>query len=111
MSLSRPNWDWPRAGVDGLELDFHQLRTASLDKFFTAYKSPGSLLPFGTSVFEIYRELYEREFKFVQRDEHRVVLFERDEDNGASVEAALADFQVTDFSHSLGRPTWMPSTH
>jgi hypothetical protein len=81
-----------QAGVDGLELDFHQLRTASLDMFFKPYQSRSSLLPFGTSVFAIYEELYEREFKFVQRDDHRVALFERDEDNAAFVEAAFGGF-------------------
>ncbi len=52
-------------------------------------------MPFGTSVFGIYKDLYERDFKFVRRHEERVALFETGTADGPFIEAAFGGFPAS----------------
>src|ERR1039458_2706898 len=62
------------AGIAVADLDYDHPRVVALDKFFDARDEWNSDVPFGTDVFYVYKGLYEREFKFVPRHEHRVAI-------------------------------------
>ena len=51
-------------------------------------------MPFGMDSFDIYEAMYDREFKFVSRHEHRVALFEADPAASPFIEAVFGGFPV-----------------
>ncbi len=68
-----------------------------LDAFFTASAEDDADIPWGLKIIALYRDLYEREFKFVARDSNRVALFEDDPAADAFIEAAFGAFPRTGF--------------
>jgi hypothetical protein len=64
----------------------------SLNAFFETDEQRGSGVPFGTSIFQVYKDLYEREFKFVRRHEHRIAILEPDSASALFVDAAFGGF-------------------
>ena len=52
-------------GITVSDLDFGHPRVVALDTFFEASDQRDFDLPFGTDVLYIYKDLYDREFKFV----------------------------------------------
>ena len=79
-------------GLSWPDLDFGHPRMVSLDSYFTKDDHFPFSLPFGTDIFDIYKAMYEREFKFVSRHERRVALFEADPTASAFTEAAFGGF-------------------
>jgi hypothetical protein len=63
-------------GLPQSKLDFHWPRIVPLDAFFETDEERRSGVPFGSSIFQVYKDLYEREFKFVHRHEHRIAVLE-----------------------------------
>ena len=74
------------AGIAARDLDFDHPRIVALDAFFDMDSQGENGVPFGTDVFYVYKQLYEREFKFVPRHERRIAVFEGD---SAFIEAAF----------------------
>jgi hypothetical protein len=75
------------------EIDIGHSRVMPLDAFFNPNHDHDSRTPFGLNIFDLYKDLYEREFKFVPRHDRRVALFESgSSDDDAFVEAAFGDF-------------------
>jgi hypothetical protein len=81
-----------KVGIEPTELDFGHPRIVPLEKFFEAASEYDFEVPFGTDVFDIYRDLYEREFKFVPRHERRVGILANDTADAAFIEAAFGAF-------------------
>jgi hypothetical protein len=80
-------------GLAQSELDFQRPRIVPLDAFFaTTDEQRRSGVPFGTSIFQVYKDLYEREFKFVRRHEHRIAIIEPDSASALFVDAAFGGF-------------------
>jgi hypothetical protein len=79
-------------GLSWADLDFGHPRMVSLDSYFIKDDHHPFSMPFGTDSFDIYKALYEREFKFVSRHERRVALFEADPVASAFTEAAFGGF-------------------
>jgi hypothetical protein len=78
----------------GLTLDesgFHEPRVIALEKFFEEH-DVGRPQVFGTKIIDVYRDLFEREFRFVPRHEHRVALIDTTTSDAAFVEAAFGGF-------------------
>jgi hypothetical protein len=64
-----------------------------LDAFFKPNPDSDSRTPFGLNIFDLYKDLYEREFKFVPRHDRHVALFENGpSDDDAFTEAAFGGF-------------------
>ncbi len=76
------------------DLDFGRPRLLPLDAFFTKRGDYDPDIPLGTNMFHLYRDLYEREFKFVPRRERRVALMATDTENAPFVECFLGGFPV-----------------
>jgi hypothetical protein len=79
-------------GVDIGDLGYGHPRLVNLDAFLT---NPGPYdpdVPFGTSIFGVYKDLYEREFKFLPRHERRVAWMTGDGADGAFAECFLGGF-------------------
>ena len=72
--------------------DYGHPRLLNLDAFFTKPGPYDPDVPFGTSIFGVYKDLYEREFKFVPRHERRVALMAGDGADAAFVECFLGGF-------------------
>ena len=67
----------------------------SLDAFFDSLeprRSGQPRVPFGLTVFDVYQELYNRQFQFVRRHDSRVVAFESSPEHDAFIEAAFGGF-------------------
>jgi hypothetical protein len=62
-------------GIKSFKLEFGQKSVASIDSFLRVSKELQSDTPFGLSVFSLYKQLYEREYKFTTRHGHHVGLF------------------------------------
>ncbi len=60
-------------------------------------------MPFGMDSFDIYEAVYDREFKFVSRDEHRVALFDEDPVASPFIEAAFGGFPMDGPLQALSR--------
>jgi hypothetical protein len=84
-----------RIGVANTELDFGHPRVLPLDAFFNARGPHQADVPFGTDIFHVYEDLYEREFKFVSRHERRVAIVESDEANPCYVAALFGEFPTS----------------
>jgi hypothetical protein len=80
------------AGIAARDLDFDRPRVIALDGFFDMDSEGENGAPFGTDVFCVYKQLYEREFKFVPRHERRVAVFEGD---SAFIEASFGGFPAS----------------
>ena len=63
-------------GLADTEIDIGHSRVMPLDAFFGPHRDRDSQMPFGVNIFDLYKDLYEREFKFVSRHNHRIALFE-----------------------------------
>jgi hypothetical protein len=81
-------------GIIVKELDFGHPRIIRLDAFFDSGERREDV-PFGTDIFYVYKNLYEREFKFVPRHDHRVAVFEVDPVNDSFVEASFGGFPTS----------------
>jgi hypothetical protein len=81
-----------KIGIGSEDLDFGCPRVLPLDAFFTEGGPGRSDVPFGTDIFYVYEELYEREFKFVARHERRVAIFDMDAAGGAFIAASFGEF-------------------
>jgi len=79
-------------GMDSEDLDFGRPRVLQLDAFFTTEDPYQRDIPFGTDIFHVYEELYEREFKFVSRHARRVAIFETEASSDAFVAANFGEF-------------------
>jgi hypothetical protein len=80
-------------GLADTEIDILHSRVMPLDAFFKPSLDRDSRMPFGLNIFDLYKDLYEREFKFVPRHDRRVALFENgSSDDDAFVEAAFGGF-------------------
>ncbi len=79
-------------GIAENELSFDQPRVLPLDAFFNVAQPGESDVPFGTNIFYVYKDLYEREFKFVPRHERRVAIVEVDSDNALFIAANFGEF-------------------
>ncbi len=62
--------------IKGRELDLGQGRVSSITTLLAAASEQDDNPPVGLSMFGLYKALYEREYKFVTRQNHRVALFE-----------------------------------
>jgi hypothetical protein len=78
--------------INSAELDFGHPRVLQLDAFFRTGDPYQRDIPFGTDIFHVYEELYEREFKFVSRHERRIAIFETDASGDAFVAANFGEF-------------------
>jgi len=84
-----------RIGLARTDLDFGHSRIVPLEEFFVMPNGPYPFsIPFGVDSFEVYRSMYEREFKFVARHAHRVALFDADPVASPFIEAAFGGFPV-----------------
>ncbi|MFY9561063.1 MAG: hypothetical protein WAQ52_12590 [Terriglobales bacterium] len=79
-------------GISKKDIDFGHPRVLPLDAFFEAAGRHEGDVPFGTNIFHVYEDLYEREFKFVPRHERRVAIFEADATNASFVAATFGEF-------------------
>jgi hypothetical protein len=79
-------------GLARTDLNFGHPRIIPLDSYFTADGQYPFSLPFGMDSFDIYKAMYDREFKFVSRHEHRVALFEADPTASPFIEAVFGGF-------------------
>jgi hypothetical protein len=82
-----------RIGLESAELDFGTKRVTPLAEVLEPLEGKRSETPVGLNVFELYKSLYEREFKFVSRHDHRMALFSaKNVDDQAFVDAAYGAF-------------------
>ena len=79
-------------GISPSELDLGHPRLLTLDSFFTETAHYPFAMPFGLDCFGIYKEMYDREFKFVSRHERRIAHFESFPGQSPFVEAAFGAF-------------------
>ena len=80
-------------GLPQSKLDFQRPRIVPLDAFFETNEQRRSVVPFGTCIFQVYKDLYEREFKFVRRHEHDgIAILETDAASALFVGAAFGAF-------------------
>jgi len=82
-------------GLARTDIDFVQPRIMPLRQLLAPEDDRQSEARFGLTVFDIYQELYEREFKFVHRDEHGVALFEDGTPDSGFLAAAFGAFPST----------------
>jgi hypothetical protein len=54
-----------QVGLADTEIDIGHSRVMPLDAFFGPHRDRDSRMPFGVNIFDLYKDLYEREFKFV----------------------------------------------
>ena len=82
-----------QVGLADTEIDIGHSRVMPLDAFFNPNYHHDFRTPFGLNIFELYKDLYECEFKFVPRHDRRVAFFESgSSEDDAFVEAAFGDF-------------------
>jgi hypothetical protein len=74
------------------DLDYDQPRLLPLDAFFVKGGQYDPDIPLGTNIFHVYKDLYEREFKFVPRHERRVAQMAADTEDAPFVECFLGGF-------------------
>jgi hypothetical protein len=90
-------------GLARTDLDFGHPRIVPLDSYFRADGHFPFSMPFGTESFDIYKAMYDREFKFVARHEHRVALFKADENASPFIDAVFGGFPADGPMHPLSR--------
>ena len=90
-------------GIDReADFGFHN-RVVTLDDFVTKEDGRVPQFAFGLSMFDLYRELYEKEYRFAPRDERNVVLFEGRGIDAAFLETASGTFPHDDTLHFFQR--------
>jgi hypothetical protein len=92
-----------RAGIRDGGLNYGKSRIVSLGSFFESGQGNQPRIPFGLNIFDLYQDLYDREFKFVRRHDHRAVLFESGTSHDAFVEAAFGGFPIEGLLSSLAQ--------
>ena len=98
-------------GLADTEIDILHPRVMPLDAFFKPNPDSDSRTPFGLNIFDLYKDLYEREFKFVPRHDRHVALFENGpSDDDAFTEAAFGGFPKSGALEPLPKHVWMPLT-
>lgn len=80
-----------------------------LDTFFEVDERRKSGVPFGTNIFDIYKDLYEREFKSVPRNEQRVSIIDAKPAVAPFIEAAFSGFPATGLLRRSDRSMLMRS--
>ena len=81
-------------GIDrDTDLDSHD-RVVALDNFVTEEDGRVPQFAFGLGIFDLYRDLYEKEYRFVPRDERNVILFE-----GRSIDVPFLEAVSGAFPH------------
>jgi hypothetical protein len=78
--------------ISSEDRDFSHPRVLPLDAFSRQGDPYQKDVPFGTDIFHVYEELYEREFKFVSRHERRVAIFESAASGDAFAAANFGEF-------------------
>jgi hypothetical protein len=91
-----------KARVEDSIFTYGKPRVVSLSTFFESGQEGQTRIPFGLSMFDVYRHLYEREFKFLRRQEQPAVLFETGSDDDTFVEAAFGAFPSEGLLSALG---------
>ncbi len=64
-----------RLGIENIDLEIGTKRVAALSEFLAEPTARNDGPPFGLSIFDLYKALYEREFKFKSRHAARIGLF------------------------------------
>lgn len=80
-----------KARIPRTNLQFGESRVVLIDEYFKAETRRRSI-PFGSNIVGVYKELYEREFKFVRRRESRVAIFNPEGSDDHFTEAAFGAF-------------------
>jgi hypothetical protein len=83
-----------RVQLERTEFGFGKKRIVSLNSYFEVAGEERFTLPFGVESFDIYRALYEREFRFVPRHDRRVAIFDPDPKFSPFIEAAFGGFPL-----------------
>lgn len=86
-----------KVGIENNKFDFTKPRVVPLNLFFEESQTEGPRVPFGLSMFDVYEALYDREFKFLSRDDNRVGLFETSTPDAPFIEAAFGGFPQEGF--------------
>jgi hypothetical protein len=81
-------------GIAGTNIEFVQPRIMPLQQLLAPENDRESDARFGLTVFDIYQELYDREFKFVHRAEHGVAVFESNTPDAEFLAAAFGAFPL-----------------
>lgn len=104
-------------GLARTKIDISRPRIMPLQEILAPENDNQRYTRFGTSVFDIYHELYDREFKFVHRGEHGVVMFETKGPDADFLAASFGAFPSAGDFAPLGqayrdafRPTILPAT-
>lgn len=85
-------------------LDYGKPRVVPLDAFFERRdRDKRPAIPFGLSVDDLYQDLFDREFKFVRRQNQQVVLFEKGSTFDAFIEATFGAFPEEGFLSPLAK--------
>jgi hypothetical protein len=80
------------AGIEDSRLGIGAKRVAALDEFVERRDSGVADFKFGLGIFELYRDLYRREFQFSTRHERRIARVTSNADDAAFVEAVFGNF-------------------
>jgi hypothetical protein len=98
-------------GLANTEIDIGSPQVVPLDAFFKPSREHGSRMPFGLHIFDLYKDLHEREFKFGPRRDRHIALFESgSSDNDAFVEVAFGSFPKSGPLEPLS-PAYMDAFH
>jgi hypothetical protein len=92
-----------RAGVGDLKFTYGEPRVVSLNAFFEPRQNSRPEVPFGLTVFDVYQELYNRQFQFVRRHGSRVAFFDSSADHDPFVEASYGGFPTEGFLAPLAK--------
>jgi putative endonuclease len=90
-----------QVGLGDMPLDFGEPRVVSIDTFFEYAKNKDPIVPFGLSIASVYQDVFDREFKFVRRQNRRVVVFERNSVSDSFIDAAFGGFPDEGFLSPL----------
>ena len=106
-----------KIGLGKGELEFGHSRVISLDSFSTYQAQHEGDVPFGLSVYFVYKRLYEREFKFVSRHKQNIALIDSTGVDNAFVAANFGEFPTEGLLQSVERayrhafdPVSLPAT-
>ncbi len=92
-----------QADLGDATLDYGQPRAVPLNAFFEHEKDKRPVIPFGLNISDVYQDVFDREFKFVRRQNQRVVLFEKGAKCDAFIDAAFGGFPEEGFLSPLAK--------
>lgn len=79
-------------GIEESGFGFHHQRVAQLYDFVSAEEGRRPQVTLGLEIFDLYRQLYRREFQFVARHEQGIALFDGRSRDDAFIEASFGRF-------------------